>query len=277
VTTYMLRSAWTSTAAAGVTLTGSKLRGVAIHWPGTTQDAIGDPGQAAIASRLRQYRDFHLSRGWRDIGYNFAVDQAGRFWMLRSTRWKGNLVGAHCASAGNPDANYEYVGVLLIIGDRETPSSLMVGAFRDWYHNRFLVGWPGRTDVRGHGQVPGASTECPGARARTLIASGDFTGSPTPPPPEDWLEMATKEDVKAAVREVLAEKRIRLEWDGQDVSFFQALSWIHFNAADGSFVGTIPETSSREGDRGRDTHASVVEGALTELAPTMSPTPEPEF
>ncbi|HEU4543412.1 MAG TPA: peptidoglycan recognition family protein [Jiangellaceae bacterium] len=182
---YLPRSAWTSTSASGATLTGSKLRGVAVHWPGTTQAAIGDPGREAIAERLRSYRNHHVNtNGWQDIGYNVAIDQAGRVWMLRSTQWRGNLVGAHCASATNRDANEEYVGVLLLLGQTERLSQAMVAAFRDWYHNRFLPGWPRRTDVRGHGQVAGAQTECPGAAARSRIADGTLTAKPVEPEPE---------------------------------------------------------------------------------------------
>ena len=162
MTTYHTRGEWTSTKASGEALPGTKLRGVAVHWPGTSQDRIGTD-KAAIASRLRHYRDYHVNdRGWRDIGYNIAIDQAGRVWMLRSTEWKGNLVGAHCASQANRDANEEYVGVLFLLGDEEPLSDAMVAAFRDWYRNRFLPAYAGRTDVRPHGEVPGAETACAG-------------------------------------------------------------------------------------------------------------------
>ncbi len=170
MTTYLARSAWTSTTASGATLTGVLLRGVAVHWPGTSQDRIGDPGQAAIAERLRHYRDYHMgTKGWQDIGYNLAIDQAGRVWILRSTKLAGNMVGAHCASKSNPDANREYVGVLLMLGDQEPLSDAMIEAFQHWYHTWFLPAWPNRRDVRGHGQVPGASTECPGPFARAIM------------------------------------------------------------------------------------------------------------
>lgn len=159
-TTYMPRSEWTSIHASGRTLTGVQLVGVAVHWPGTSQNVIGTSG---IESRLRGYRDYHVdTNGWRDIGYNLAIDQAGRVWMLRSTSWHGDMVGAHAASGSNSDANREYVGVLLVLGDEEPPSPEMIAAFRDWYHNHFLAAWPERTDVRGHRQVPGAQTTCPG-------------------------------------------------------------------------------------------------------------------
>jgi hypothetical protein len=211
VTTYLARSAWTSTAASGPTLTGSKLRGVAVHWPGTSQDAIGDPGQAKIAERLRSYRNFHVNtRGWRDIGYNLAIDQGGRVWMLRSTQWRGNLVGAHCASASNTDANHEYVGVLLLLGQSEQPNAKMIGAFQDWYHNRFLPGWPGRTDVRGHRQVPGAQTNCPGNRA--ILALDEMTAKPGPtptpkPPPEDDVQLDAEDF--SQIRQIVADELTR--------------------------------------------------------------------
>jgi hypothetical protein len=187
VTTFLPRSAWTPTAASGATLGGSILRGVAYHWPGTTQDVIGAVSQEAIAARLRSYRTYHVqSRGWRDIGYNFAIDQAGRVWMCRSTAWKGDLVGAHCASKANPDANHEYVGVLLLLGDQEKPSAAMVAAFRDW-RARFLAGWPGRSDLRGHREVPGATTSCPGPAA---LAAEPLFAAPAAPPDARTVDLS---------------------------------------------------------------------------------------
>jgi hypothetical protein len=203
VTIYKPRSEWTSAAVSGDGLSGTKLRGVAVHWPGTTQDVIGDPGADAIAARLRSYRNYHVgTKGWRDIGYNLAIDQGGRVWMCRSTQWKGNLEGAHCASAGNPDANEEYVGVLLLLGDSESLGSKMITAFQDWYHTRFLVGWPGKTDVRGHRQVPGAQTNCPGDRAIAALPKLKAT-----PQEEDMpLDATDLSKIKAVVIDALSAK-----------------------------------------------------------------------
>lgn len=178
MTTYLARSKWTSTQASGATLTGTELVGVAYHWPGTSQKIIGVETEAQVASRLRGYRDYHVTgRGWRDIGYNVAFDQAGRAWMLRSTVWGVNMVGAHCASSTNPRANHKYVGALLILGADEAPSAAMFAAIRDWYWNRFLARWPGRRDNRGHGQVAGASTSCPGSAVRARLSAGTIPGS----------------------------------------------------------------------------------------------------
>lgn len=210
MTTYLSRSAWTTSSVGGSTLTGLSLVGVAVHWPGTTQAAIGVQSQSATAARIKGYRDFHVnSRGWADIGYNFAIDQAGRVWQCRTTSWAGNRVGAHCASPTNPNANHKYVGVLLILGQSEQPSTAMVEAFRDWYHTRFLPVWKGRTDVRGHGQVPGAQTNCPGTRAKAKIADGSLEQKPgdTTPPQED--DMPLNSDDLAKIRKVVQDELAR--------------------------------------------------------------------
>lgn len=246
MTTYLPRSAWTSTSAAGATLTGIELVGVADHWPGTTQAAIGDPGQEKIAERLRSYRNFHVNgRGWSDIGYNIAIDQGGRVWMLRSTQWRGNRVGAHCASATNPRANHRYVGVLLIIGQSETPSAKMVAAHQDWFHDKFLPGWPGRRDVRPHKRVPGALTNCCGTRATALIDNGTLTAKPVPiptPPPapeddmpyRDWPQAdkdALLQDISDAVLGRKYPEYIDPDGDGkrEPITVSHALFEIHKN------------------------------------------------
>ncbi len=185
----MPRSAWTPTARGGAQLTGSKLVGLACHWPGSTTNAYGVETAAAVAGRLRGWRQFHVEdRGWADIGYNFAIDQAGRVWDLRGS----SRVGAHCASAGNPDANHEYIGVLFVLGDQEQPTAAMTQAFWDFRRDVFQAKWPGRNDVRGHREVPGAQTSCPG-NAVIALTNGRPTppGKPTPPttpPTADAME-----------------------------------------------------------------------------------------
>lgn len=194
---FLERSAWTSSLRGGAVLTGSKLVGLAVHWPGSTTPAYGVESQDTVARRLRGWRDYHVgTRGWSDIGYNIAIDQAGRVWDLRGI----TRVGAHAASSSNRDANHEYVGVLLILGATEDPTSAMVQAFRAFRSDVFLKRWPGRTAIRGHGDVPGASTACPGPAARAAISSGALIESPEP---KEWDEMASRDDVKAAVLEAM--------------------------------------------------------------------------
>lgn len=184
MTQFMPRSAWTTAPRGGALLTGTKLLGLANHWPGTTTDAFGVESEAKVAARLRGWWDFHVNtRGWSDIGYNFAVDQAGRVWDLRGL----TRVGAHAASNTNPDANHEWVGVLFILGDREPPSAAMIRAYQDFRFLVFLPRWPGRTAMTGHGRapgVPGAQTDCPGPFVAAKITDGTLKQRPTEPEPE---------------------------------------------------------------------------------------------
>jgi N-acetylmuramoyl-L-alanine amidase len=97
------------------------------------------------------------------------------------------------------------------------------------------------------------------ARAKQ-IASGQITPTAT-----DWFDMATQAELEAALRSVLAEQRITLDWDGSKHSFYEALSFIHFNAADGSFIGDVPATSTRERRRGTPTSAKEISNAVAGL------------
>jgi hypothetical protein len=174
VTVYLPRSAWTTTARGGSTLTGTKLIGCSIHYPASSTP-INATNQEQIAERIRAWRNYHVNvRGWSDIGYQVGGDQAGRVWDLRGI----DRVPAATASQDNPDANHEWGAFLFMIGNSEQPSPALIEAYRDWRHTRWLTRWPGRTQIRGHGQVPGASTECPGARTRALIADGTLAQPP---------------------------------------------------------------------------------------------------
>jgi hypothetical protein len=196
MTQYMARSAWTTAARGGAQLTGTKLVGIAIHWPGTSQNAFGVQSASLVAARLRGYWDYHVNtRGWVDIGYNMAIDQAGRVWDLRGL----SRVGAHCASTANPDANHEWVGVLFLLGDEERPSAAMIRAFQDFRYDVFLPRWPGRAKLTGHGRapgVPGAQTSCCGPYAAAKITDGTLAQRATTQEDDD---MPTAKEIADAV------------------------------------------------------------------------------
>lgn len=174
----MDRDKWTSARRGGSYLSGKKLEGTACHWPGTTTDKFGVESKSQVASRIASWRDYHVNgRGWSDIGYNFAVDQAGRVWDLRGLR----RVGAHCASPRNQDANHEWIGVLFILGDEEEPTRNMINAFRYLREEIILDEYPHATAITGHGRepgVPGAQTSCPGPYVAREIRGGNLKGSP---------------------------------------------------------------------------------------------------
>jgi hypothetical protein len=54
-----------------------------------------------------QVRRYHLSLGWRDIGYHYAIEQDGKVVTGRSL----DLPGAHCRADG---MNFKGIGVSLI-------------------------------------------------------------------------------------------------------------------------------------------------------------------
>lgn len=176
MTLFIPRAAWTATAPSSNGRWRDVL-GVAVHYPADGNVTNADLTQSQVAAKLRGYRNYHVNtRGWGDIGYNFAVDQAGRVWELRGM----DNVGAHCASRSNPDANTRYVGVLFVVGNAEQPTAAAVEAFKD-LRTRILARFPAAVQVVGHGQVPGAQTACPGQHLLALAGDGTLTGQ-TPVP-----------------------------------------------------------------------------------------------
>lgn len=80
--TYLPRSAWRARPPndGPGNLTVSRVQGTVIHWPGTGSTSVIH-SQAAVASALRGWQNYHMdNRGWSDIAYQVAVDQAGRAW-----------------------------------------------------------------------------------------------------------------------------------------------------------------------------------------------------
>jgi hypothetical protein len=204
VATYMPRSAWTSTKPAGVNLPASNVTRLNVHYPASGNVVMAGFTAAQVASRLRGWRDYHVNvRGWADIGYNMAIDGAGRIWTLRGI----DRVGAHSASAGNPSENRYSIGVLFVVGNTERPTKAAIEAFRQLRAD-ILKRSPKATIVRGHQQVPGASTACPGGPLMDLIRDGVLVGAPpnepTPPdtgtPEQEWSDVASEEQFIAAVR-----------------------------------------------------------------------------
>ena len=164
------RSVWTGTpnGRASRPLKLSKLQGITLHWP-------ADPGTlpaATVAStsmRLRGYRGGHLARGWVDIGYNYAIDQAGNIFNLT-----GMSRGAH---AGTDTGNMRTVGVLMVLGMKERPSRAMTLAL-DALHAEIMKAAPKATGRYPHKHWK--STQCPGPYITALTK----THPPTPITPD---------------------------------------------------------------------------------------------
>lgn len=171
--TILPRSAWTKTSngRAGRPLDKSRVVGIAVHYPAAGSANLSALTKTQVASRLEGWRKLHTSapRNWADIGYNFAVDGAGRIWDLT-----GYNIGAHAGATGNPTR----VGVLFVIGDTEKPTTKMLEAFAA-LRAHILKSYPKATKIEGHQQVPGNQTSCPGKPLMALIQSGKIL--PTKP------------------------------------------------------------------------------------------------
>jgi hypothetical protein len=178
--TYLPRSAWKARAARGSTgLVRSQVDGTALHWPGMAKpiNAIGAAGQARVASALRGWQNYHMDgRGWSDIAYCVAVDQAGRAWTLRG-------INIRSGANGDADVNRRYGAILLILAPGEQPSAAMKttvkGVVAD-FRRRFPHA---SATPKGHKDVRTAGTDCPGPLAYAAIKRGDFTPGTAPEPP----------------------------------------------------------------------------------------------
>lgn len=209
MTKLLPRSEWASRGPvrALTPLVVPNVKGIAIHWPGTT-GPIGDPGQTRIAARLEGYRAYHagpapVGRGWSDIAYNVAVDQAGRVWDLRG-------VGFQSAANGDQATNRAYVAVLALVGPGEKPTGAMVDALVWARHELVLAKYPNARSVKGHQDVRPDPTDCPGDALEQLVRNGRLLGPapiPAPKPP--------------AVVAYRLERYLRLGCTGPDVAAWQ--------------------------------------------------------
>ncbi len=106
----------------------------------------------------------HRDRGWDGLGYHFVIGNgsaSGDGEVEVGFRWSRQMQGAH---AGNIEYNQHGIGICLV-GDFEnggTPTPNQMASLRRLV--RFLqvkTGVPS-SEVIGHGNVPGKSTQCPG-------------------------------------------------------------------------------------------------------------------
>ena len=114
----------------------------------------------------QQFNTAHKNRGWSGVGYDFVIDNGtcgkadGQ--IETSPRWIKQQDGAHCKAGG---MNSQGIGICLVgnfsqdsVSPRQLDSLVfLVDKLRDYYKIP-------DSRIMGHGQVPGASTECPGTR-----------------------------------------------------------------------------------------------------------------
>jgi hypothetical protein len=169
------RSAWTKTPRPAdlVPLDADDVRGLALHWPGTTAP-IGPASQTAIAARLEGYRRDHVhTNGWADIAYQAAVDQAGRIWHLRG-------LANRSAANGDTGPNRHWGAVVVLVGPGEDLTPACLAALRHLWRI-WLDKYPDATRLVEHRDVRPEPTACPGPAVRAAIDSGAITRPATRP------------------------------------------------------------------------------------------------
>lgn len=114
----------------------------------------------AQAIRLHKaYQQQHINQGFGDIGYHFSMDDFGRIYVLRSTKYKGAHVGGHNSGNVGFMLHGNYNSDKLNRAQKDTLKWLFRGGFHA------LTGERERDIalVRGHKEWPGhGSNDCPG-------------------------------------------------------------------------------------------------------------------
>lgn len=135
----------------------SRLTHIVAHWPGSTAASL----ITNTAVYLRGYQKMHMEkRGWRDIGYNYAVDAAGRIYELRGWNVGGHVLGAE---------NSRSVGIVFMVGATQE----MTPEMRDAGHElaKWIESEAGKKlDKIGHSDW--ADKNCPGPYVLPWVREG---------------------------------------------------------------------------------------------------------
>lgn len=142
-------------------LSALEVVGIAVHWPAMTQSLRGVP---AVSAALRSWQSYHLSKGWRDIAYQVAVDQDGNRYDLRG-------LDGQSAANGDQDVNRRYGAVLAVLAPGEAPTPAMLDELRRVVadHRRLF---PKSTRIVGHQDIRPEPTACPGPLMEAIVNSG---------------------------------------------------------------------------------------------------------
>jgi N-acetyl-anhydromuramyl-L-alanine amidase AmpD len=132
--------------------------------------SASESGSAADFDRMQR-----LERHWDELGYHFVIGNGrgsadGRVEV--GSRWIHQKWGAHCG--GTPDNEYNNFGIgICLVGDfrQHSPTPAQLAALREltlFLARRYQIP-PER--ILGHGQAPGASTECPGQKLQDYVSA----------------------------------------------------------------------------------------------------------
>lgn len=180
-------------------LSRDRVEGLAFHWP-----AMKSPLRTveAVKAGLRGWQNYHMDdRGYSDLAYQVAIDQAGNEYEIRGLRTQS---GAN----GDTDVNERFGAVLLVLAPAEEPSKAMTATVRKIVtrHRRLF---PNSRRLVGHSEIRPEPTACPGPAAMVALRAGEFEPSTATPEPRPWTQGPNVDDAKAALR------KARRETDGK--------------------------------------------------------------
>ena len=126
-----------------------------VHYLGAEQS------REDAAAQLRSVQKYHIGKGWADIGYNFAIDNAtGQVFEARGR----DAGGAHC-----PGFNKSGIGVLVMIGEGEEVSDAAKWSLATLRYVLEVSRDGAALKVRGHRD--GKATACPGDSLYAFVQS----------------------------------------------------------------------------------------------------------
>ena len=121
-------------------------------WQKNTKLGPVDPKIVAREkSIMRVFQNYHMdNNGWKDIGYHYVVFASGNIYRGRPATGAKVAGGAHTINANHQ------LGLAHVMTKGQKPTDHMIAAGK-----QVLLAL-GITKLRGHRQVPGNSTFCPG-------------------------------------------------------------------------------------------------------------------
>lgn len=213
--------------------------GVTGHYGGPAQN-IGSHSECV--KTWRGWQNYHMdTHGWVDIAYSGAVCDHG--YALAGRGW-----GVRTAANGTNNGNYNYLAIVWLGGDGETPTDAAMNAFTWWVQEARKRGAGNRVVPHSYHK----STGCPGNPVRKRIAVLD--------------NKAIKEDEMSSPK----------DWDNSDWNHFQsAINNMIVKHTDSNFAWHIRNLEATTEATLNATRATLVEAiAALRVAYGVAPNEE---
>ena len=142
------------------------------HYPGGPTGIKASDSHSRCLSLVNRWQEYHQSKGWGDIGYNFLVCVHAKVIEGRGKNW----VGAHC-----PGWNTEGYGIQFMAGVGEVVSKEM---FAVGVRLAQEVEREAGHDLYDNGHQEGYPTACPGKQIQMWVDAGGPENLGLAPKPE---------------------------------------------------------------------------------------------